>query len=141
MQRILERRPRDEFRQRGSVRRETIRRARASLCGRSASARSTLRVHLERSADESERAFEIAEHVLCADADDAEARAPQLAIAASVSGAPTRVNGAIDLDDELHAGREEVSDESPRGRHLPMKGNAELTIFANECIRNRTSDA
>jgi len=65
--------------------------------------------------------YPLAEHELCASADDAEAGALPLAIAASISGSLTRMNGASDLDDELHAGREEVRDEESRDRHLAAK--------------------
>ena len=82
---------------------------------------------LERRAHERDRGSEIAEHELCADADDAEARALQLAIAASVRALLACVNGAIDLNDELDAWRQEIRDEEARDRHLAAKRNAELT--------------
>ncbi len=94
---------------------------------RIASALSTLRVRLERSADECEGGFEITEYELCADADDAKARALQLAVAARVRAPLAPVNGTIDFDDEVDARRAEVRDEEPRNGHLPAKRNAELT--------------
>ena len=60
---------------------------------------------LERGADERESSLEIAEHELRAEADDAEARALELAIATRIRGRLARVNGAIDFNDELDAGR------------------------------------
>jgi len=86
---------------------------------------------LERRAHERDGSREIAERELRADADDAEACSLKLAIAASVRAALARVNGAIDLDDELDAWRQEVRDEEARDRHLAEKRNAELTSL--EC--------
>ena len=56
---------------------------------------------------------EIAEHELRADADDAEARALQLAIAAGVRAELARVSEAIDLDDELDARARKSAMQSP----------------------------
>ena len=81
---------------------------------------------LERGAYERDGRGEIAEHELCADADDAEACALELAVPASVSALLARVNGTIDLDDELDARRQEIGDEEPRDGHLAAKGHAEL---------------
>jgi len=79
-----------------------------SSCGRTASLQLVemeLVSRLERCSDARDGSSEIAEHELRADADDAKARALQLAIAACIRGLLARVNGAIDLDDELDAWR------------------------------------
>jgi len=76
---------------------------------------------LERRADDRDCSGEIAEHELCADADDSEACALQLAITARVSGLPARMDAAIDFDDELDAGGYEISDEEPEDGHLTAK--------------------
>jgi hypothetical protein len=68
---------------------------------------------------------------VCADADDAKARALQLAITARVRGLRACVNGAIDLDDELDGRRQEIGDEEPSDGHLAAKRHAELASL--EC--------
>ena len=68
---------------------------------------------LERGSHERDGSGKLAEHEPSADADDAKARALQLAIATSVRAWLARVNGAIDLDDELDARCQEISDEEP----------------------------
>ena len=83
---------------------------------------------LERGADEGDGSREIAEHELRADVDDAEACALQLAIAASISAQLARVNGAIDLDDELDAWSQEISDEEPGDRGLRTQIQIEKSI-------------
>ena len=80
---------------------------------------------LERRAHECDCSGEIAEYELCADANDAEARALQLGVAASVRAWLACVNGAIDLDDELDARRQEISDEKPSDGHLAAKRHTE----------------
>ena len=84
---------------------------------------------LERRAHDRDCSGEIAEHELRAHADDAEACSLELAIAARVSGQPARVNGAVDLDDELDTRRQEISDEETCDRGLAPKRNTELTSF------------
>ena len=68
---------------------------------------------LKRCTDERDCGAEIAEDELRADANDAEARAQQLAIAASVRSLRACVNGTVDFDDELDARCQEISDEEP----------------------------
>jgi hypothetical protein len=87
---------------------------------------STLRVALERRSHERDSSAEITEHELRADADDAKARALQLAVAARVRAPLVPVNGTIDFDDEVDARRAEVRDEEPRDWHLTAKRHAEL---------------
>ena len=70
--------------------------------------------------------MQIADDELCADADDAEARAAQLQITARIRPWLARVNGAIDFNDEPDGRSEEISDEVPCEGHLAAKGNAEL---------------
>ena len=84
-------------------------------------------IALERGPHDCDGSREIAEHELCADADDTEARALQLAITAGVRALLARVNGAIDLNYELDAWSQKVSDEEPGDGHLAAKGHAELT--------------
>jgi ABC-type sugar transport system substrate-binding protein len=83
------------------------------------------KVSSERIANQRDCGGQIAEHQLCADADDAEARAAELQITAGVRAALARVDGAIDFNDELDGGSEEVSDESGDW-HLAAERNAEL---------------
>jgi hypothetical protein len=59
---------------------------------------------------------EIVEHELCTDADEAKAGALQLAITALIRAWLTR-EWHRRLDDELDAGRQEVSDEEPEDGH------------------------
>ena len=84
---------------------------------------------LERRAHDRDCSGEIAEHELRAHADDAEACSLELAIAARISGQPARVNGAIDLDDELDTRRQEISDEAPEGGSLAAERDPELARF------------
>jgi hypothetical protein len=83
------------------------------------------KVSSERIANQRDCGGQIAEHQLCADADDAEARAAELQITAGVRAALARVDGAIDFNDELDGGSEEVSDEADK-RDLAAKRDAEL---------------
>jgi hypothetical protein len=83
------------------------------------------KVSSERSANQRDRSGQIAEHQLGADADDAQAHATELQIAARISAEFPRVDGAINFNDELDGGSEEVSDESGDW-HLAAERNAEL---------------
>ena len=88
------------------------------------------RSRLEGSPHERDGGSELAEHELCADADDAKPRTLQLAISAPIRPGLARVNGVIDPNDELGARGEEISDEEPRDGHLAAKGHAELTSLS-----------
>ena len=80
----------------------------------------------EGGADKSECGFEIAHDAFGADAQNTEARAAELQIAARIRGALAGVNGAIDFDDELATRRAEVGDELAGDGNLTAKGDAEL---------------
>jgi len=79
----------------------------------------------ERLTDDADDRGEVREDGLIRHPDDAITKASELALAASVSALPAAMVAAIDLDDELPSGSEEICDEGPDG-DLPAERDAEL---------------